>query len=91
MIISKEGDEITLKAKLERFADKTVTWFKKDKKLASSKNVEILEENDELLLLIKSPTVNDSGVYSVSVETKLGRTEASFEVKIEGRFSVLNL
>ena len=91
MIISKEGDEIILKAKLERFADKTVTWFKKDKKLASSKNVEILEENDELLLLIKSPTVNDSGVYSVSVETKLGRTEASFEVKIEGRFSVLIL
>ena len=90
MIISKEGEEITLKAKLESSADKTVTWFKKDKKLASSKNIEILEENDELLLLIKNPTVKDSGVYSVSVETKLGKAETSFEVKIEGTFSVFN-
>ena len=90
MIISKEGEEITLKAKLESSADKTVTWFKKGKKLASSKNIEILEENDELLLLIKNPTVKDSGVYSVSVETKLGKAETSFEVKIEGTFSVFN-
>ena len=91
MIISKEGEEIKLKAKLESSADKTVTWFKKDKKLASNKKIEILEENDELLLLIKNPTVNDSGVYSVSVETKLGKAEASFEVKIEGMFSVFSV
>lgn len=85
LITVPEGKSFELKAQVSGKPIPDIEWYKDDKPVKESKNVEIKAKDSQFKLIVVNVTQNDTGKYKCVARSKLGVAEKTFEVIVEGK------
>lgn len=81
-IVAKPKETIVLEAKWKSAVKAEVKWYRNNKEIVSSKEVEIVEKEDETKLIIKENASQKTGKYEVRVKNPAGEAKTSGSVTI---------
>lgn len=80
----KPGDEMKIDVTIKGNPKPEVKWYKDGKALRNTTDCDLRSRGDTHSIKIYSTKPNDSGQYKCEARNKLGVTERSFDVKVEG-------
>lgn len=85
------GKDVKLDIKVSGKPEPTVEWFKDNKPIKKTKNIEIVVKDDERTLLIRGGKPDDSGVYKCVATNPAGTATRTYEVNIKGTITYNSL
>ena len=85
---AEAGDDVEIRLPLTGRPTPSVKVFRDDVRVLDTKHVTCTAEEDEIVLVIHSAMVEDSGVYTVVAENEAGADDADIVVKVAGNFSI---
>lgn len=83
--ITREGETIILSTQIVGNPVPVIEWFKNGKKITDGPT----SEKDVYTYIIKSPTQDDSGEYTVKATNKTGTVQTKATVTVEGKLSCI--
>ena len=91
-LTSNAPDKVTLQCTVNLGDPKgTITWYKDDKKLKTSKRVEPSYLGNVASCVISQSEFSDAGWYRIEVENKLGRVQSQCQLTVYSKFSTLSV
>lgn len=78
-----EGESFELKAQVSGKPMPDIEWYKDDKVVEESKNVEMSAKDNQFKLIVVNVTQKDTGKYKCVARSKAGVAEKTFEVIVE--------
>lgn len=88
--VAEEGDSVTLQCAIKGNPAPWATWDKDGVIITPSSRITIKEKDDVLRVLeIEQVSVDDVGVYRITIENEFGRQEASARIEVitqKGKF-----
>lgn len=82
-----EGKSFELSAQVSGKPIPDIEWYKDDRLLVESKNIEISAKDNQFKLIVVNVTKNDTGKYKCVAKSKVGVAEKTFEVIVEGKLT----
>lgn len=81
-VVAKPDETIVLDVEYKTATEAEVTWFRNNKKVTPTKDVEIVEEDSKTTLVIKKTAPQKTGKYEVRVKNAGGEAKTSGSVTV---------
>lgn len=85
--VAEEGETVRFQCAVAGHPTPWVTWDKDNVTVTPSARITVSEKEDIKILEIEEVTVEDSGLYRVTLENEVGRVEATARLDVIGRRS----
>ena len=83
-LVFDSGENVTLTTTIQSKPKPQVSWYKDDKLLRETKNIQLKSVADTYTLIIKDASHDDSGNYKCEAKNDFGTSYRTFDVNIEG-------
>ena len=90
-LTATEGDEVTLNVTITGKPKPDVRWYKNDRVLRESNQLDIKARGDKYSVTILRIKADDSGVYKCEANSKMGSVSRTFDVRVKGLYLVLRV
>jgi len=90
-LVYREGDEINLVMTIRGHPQPMVAWYKDGKALYGGRGVSIHTRGDSYFLVVNKAQVDHTGTYKCEARNMHGTTFRTFDIKVEGVYSILVL
>lgn len=81
----KAGTTLSLPVNTSGIPNPTVTWLLDEEPVEKSARISIETVDDKTTLTIKNTALDDTGLYTVEAENKVGKAVAEFDVNVRGK------
>lgn len=79
-----EGEDVNLTTIINAKPEPKISWYKNDKQLRETKNIQLKSFGNKYTLTIKEPKKDDSGLYKCEAKNDSGSVFKTFDVNIKG-------
>lgn len=86
--VAEEGDTVRFQCAVAGHPDPWVTWDKDGVSVTPTSRIAIKEHDDLKVLEISEVTIEDAGLYRVTLENNVGRIEASARLDVIGHKTI---